>query len=186
MIDTAKIKSLKKFSFVRLNFLSIISILLLVIMVISLPSCTQERQPCLVTKIASLKVRCVHLPTDTSQVVFTDTVLPKPVWGAVGDGVINSLIYSASSTFTLSLSQVKDSCMWMITTDSFATSVDSIWFYYERKLNFISNACGYTYFFALDSVKTTKHNIDSIKILNNSVTNNVNTEQLKVYIHPNF
>jgi hypothetical protein len=69
---------------------------------------------------------------------------------------------------------------------------DTLTFYYSRKLQFLSNACGYTDFYNIDSLhytnlaKDSLSNIDSIQNTNRRVTNNVNTKHLKIYIHRNF
>lgn len=148
-------------------------------------SCTEERQPCLTPKVASLNIRCVHYLSDTAKTTL-DTALPRAVLGAVtGSG--NRYVYytTRSANFTLSLSPDADSCTWLFTTDSLLQPLDTLNFYYQRKLQFLSNACGYTYFYALGTVNSTRHNIDSVLITNPSVTNDVNTKQLKIFIHPN-
>ncbi|MBC7552510.1 MAG: hypothetical protein H7257_00875 [Taibaiella sp.] len=158
------------------------------VMIAFLPlfSCTAERQPCLTPKTASLNIKCVHFSTDTATTTV-DTALPMAVFGALTAKGTQSVIYKgASSAFTISLSPVADSCQWLVTTDSLNFPFDTLGFYYERKLKFLSNACGYTYFYALTSVTTTHNNIDSVIITNPSVTNDVNTKQLKIYIHPSF
>ena len=146
-------------------------------------SCTQERQPCLTPKIASLNIQCVHFH-DTATTT-SDTALPKALLGAVTDSGTRFVIYNTPSAyFTISLSPVADSCKWLITTDSLNNAFDTVSFYYTRKLQFLSNACGYTYFYSLNTLQTTHNNIDSILITNTSVTNDVNTRQLKIFIHP--
>lgn len=47
---------------------------------------------------------------------------------------------------------------------------DTITFYYTANVHFISNACGYTYYYTLQQIKSTNHYIDSISLINNSVT----------------
>lgn len=150
-----------------------------------LVSCTQERQPCLTPKTASLNLTCVHYLTDTSTTT-RDTSLPRAVFGAMTGAVVKTVYYTGSSAnFTISLSPVTDSCSWLVTTDSLLHPFDTLSFHYERNLQFLSNACGYAYFYTLNSVKTTHNNIDSVLILNPSVTNDVNTKQLKIFIHRN-
>lgn len=155
------------------------------LVLLSAISCTQERQPCLTPKIASLNIECVHFPTDSSLAV-QDTALPRPVFAAITNSGIQALIYPTAAQFTLSLSSVADSCQWLMATDS--VNFDTLSFYYQRKLKFLSNACGYAYFYSLDSVRYSNvfNTIDSILITNNSVTNDVNTKHLKIYIHPDF
>ena len=147
-------------------------------------ACTQERQPCLTPKIASLNIQCVHYH-DTATTT-KDTALPRAILGSITDSGIQLTLYkSPSAYFTISLSPRADSCQWLVTTDSLTNAFDTVSFYYTRKLQFLSNACGYTYFYSLNSLRTTHNNIDSILITNASVTNTVNTRQLKIFIKRN-
>ena len=149
-------------------------------------ACTQERDPCLTPKIASLNINTQHLPIDTST-VFIDTALPSAVFIPLTTTPNKTgTIYPQQANFTISLSPDSTICKWAVTTDTPNFPYDTITFYYERKLQFISNACGYTYFYNIDSVHTTHLFIDSIHILNTSVTNNVNTKHLQICIHPHF
>jgi hypothetical protein len=149
---------------------------------IGLWACTEERLPCDTPKIASLNIQTVHHPTDTTTAIV-DTALPAAVFGAVTNKGIQDIVYPQQANFTISLSPLSDSCQYYFTTDSAYQRVDTLKFYYQRSLYFISNACGFTYFYSLDSVHTTHFNIDSVLILNSSVTNNANITQLQFYIH---
>jgi hypothetical protein len=153
-------------------------------------ACTQQRQPCLTPKIASLNVECMHRTTDTST-VYIDTALPRTVVAAFTDSGAQYIIYrNQTAFFTLSLSSTSDSCKWGFTTDTTLSSgFDTLTFYYQRHLQFISNACGYAYFYSLSSVRVSPGStpiIDGVLITNNDVTNNVNTRHVQIYIHPNF
>lgn len=143
-------------------------------------SCTQERQPCITPKYASLLLNSVRRTTTGS---IVDTPMPAAVFGAVTDSGTKGIIFPRSATFSLSLSPVSDSCRWIFAPDTtVGTQLDTILLKYTRQLEFISNACGYTYFYGLTSVTSTKRNIDSIIITNTSVTNNVNNSHLQVFI----
>jgi hypothetical protein len=156
-------------------------LLLVVILLVALGSCTQERLPCLTPKTASLKVRAVRKLNDTA---IVDTALPAAVLVAVTDSGKTGYLYAGSSSFTLSLSPVADTAKWLISADTIAGSpLDTIVFRYTRRLQFLSNACGYTYYYNINSVSTTNHIIDSFLITDRNVTSNVNTSHLKVYIH---
>jgi hypothetical protein len=162
------------------------ALLLPVAALVALAACTQERQPCLTPATASLNVQCIHLLSDTS-VQVRDTALPRAILAPLTATGPQYRIYNApSSLFVLSLSPVTDSCQWLFTTDSLNQPFDTISFSYARKLQFISNACGYATFFTLKQVHSTHFNIDSILLNNTDVTNDVNTRQLKIYIHPDF
>jgi len=165
---------------------SVIIMVLALCVVFGVASCTQEREPCYTPTIASLNIECVHYTSDTATTVL-DTALPKAIFGALTNNGVKAVIYPQTANFTISLSSVANSCQWIMSTDSVAYPFDTLSFFYQRKLQFLSNACGFAYFYSIDSVHFT-HNqdIDSIQITNTSVTNNVNTKHLKIFIHPDF
>ncbi len=161
-------------------------LILFALCVIGWVACTQERDPCLTPKIAILNVETQHLPTDTAT-VFVDTALPAAVFTPITTiPNIAGTLYPPQALFTLSLSPDSTVCKWSFTADTATNKFDTITFYYQKSLKFLSNACGYTYFYNIDSVQSTHNIIDSIHILNASVTNNVNTNQLQICIHTHF
>lgn len=154
-------------------------------------ACKQDREPCLSVKTAILNVRTLHFIASATAAV--DTAIPNPVWVAITDTAAFAFIYTQRDSFNLSLSSVSlaagsDNCLsrWAFTTDSFKHQLDTLDFYYRRQAHFISNACGYMYYYTLDSVLTTHHNIDSVHIVNPSVTTNVNTRHLALFVHPDY
>ncbi|GAA4460467.1 hypothetical protein GCM10023093_03150 [Nemorincola caseinilytica] len=153
-----------------------------IVLLVSLYSCTQERQPCLTPRSASLRMRMVRKVTDSLTI---DTATPNPFFRAVAAGGQQGYLYTSRSSFALSLSPVADTSMWLYSPDTAAgTLTDTIIFRYERQLQFISNACGYTYYYDLRSAATTSHTIDSVQIINSSVTSDASKNHIQVYIHP--
>ena len=149
-------------------------------------SCTQQRQPCLTPKTASLLIETMHKLTDTGT-VFSDSALPSAVFTplTVNPKKQTRFLYPLGSSFAISLSPDTTFSQWLFSSDTLlyaAKIIDTVSFYYTRQLQFLSNACGYTYFYTLDSVLTTHFIIDSLHITNTSVTNNVNTKHLQVFI----
>lgn len=150
--------------------------------VLLLHACTQERQPCLTPKTAVLIMKSVRNTTDKKVI---DTAFNAAVLVPVTTVADKGTFYSKSSTFTVSLSPLSDTCQWLFAADTAAGSaVDTLTFTYNRELKFVSNACGYSHFFSLNSVSSTHNTIDSVTISNKSVTNNVNTTHVQVHIHP--
>lgn len=145
-------------------------------------ACKQERQICLTPKTAILNVSTVHFTPGVAEPV--DSALPNAYFFALTASDLQGVQYERAHAFALSLSPVTDTCLWIMGTDSLDNGLDTLVFYYKRELQFLSNACGYTYFYNLTGVSTTNNNIDSVNITNNSVTNNVNTQHLRIYIHP--
>jgi len=148
-------------------------------------ACKQQRQICLTPKIASFTIESMH--RSSVDTLFSDTALLSAVFIPLTNAsTTDSFIYSQASVFVISLSPVTDTCRWAFATDTTNNVYDTLTFYYKRNLQFLSNACGYTYFYNLDSVHTTHRNIDSFHITNTSVTNNANTKHLQIFIHPDF
>jgi hypothetical protein len=153
---------------------------MLALVAVVLAACNKEREPCLTLKTAQLNINTVQF-RDTSRNA-TDTALRSAVFGALTDRGVQAVRYlSASANFTISLSPGSDTCTWLIATDTTAT-YDTLQFYYARNLKFISNACGYTYFYSVSAVTTTHNSIDSVIITDPAVTNNVNSKNLRIFI----
>ncbi len=145
-------------------------------------SCTQERQPCLTPKTAILKMKSVKRSSDGK---VLDTAFNAAVFFPMSPLVSTGTYFAKASGFTLSLSPLSDTCRWRFAPDTAAGIVfDTLTFVYERQLTFVSNACGYSHFFDLDTVFSTNHTVDSASVLNRSVTNNVNTNHVQVFIRP--
>ncbi len=159
-----------------------LSVLAITLPVLFWCACTQERQPCLTPKTASLSIKSVWKNTDTTSI---DTALNAAVFAPFGGPVTGGVLYGRSSNFTVSLSPQSDTCRWKFTPDTTGGGVfDTLTFLYSRELHFISNACGYSYVYNLNSVLATHHSIDSVFIKNASVTNNVNTANILLFIYP--
>jgi len=169
-----------------------LTIVLLLSLSIVWLACTQTRQPCAQPKTVYVNAACYHVVADTNKVaIIADTLLPNPIVGVIdtaGYGVPYYIGYHNVFQFSMFLNPNSDTCRWFINTDSTftASSFDTLTFVYNSKLQFLSNACGYTYYYNLLGVTTTKHNIDSVILENTNVTSNVNVEHLKIYIHPDF
>lgn len=145
-------------------------------------SCAQERQPCLTPTTASLNIRTLQFKPGVTDAV--DTALPAALFLARTATGTKGFVFGRQSTFSIWLSTVADSTTWLVATDTLNTLFDTLTFRYGRNQFFVSNACGFTYFFNLSSVSTTHQFIDSIRIINSNVTNNVNAGNLQIYIHP--
>lgn len=141
-------------------------------------ACQTQRDPCLIPTDVNMRVRSMKKLTDSTS---TDSVLVNLNLTAVDNDTLKYLYLGAKniSSFFVRLSPKTDSCLYLLQPDSSINSLDTIHFYYGRQLKFLSNACGYTYFFTIDSVHFTQHNIDTIRIVNRDVTTDVNTNPLE-------
>ncbi len=152
----------------------------------ALAACTQERQPCLTPKIATLLMKSMR-PAANGAVV--DTALPAAVLIPLNGGAdLVGQFFGRTSNFSLSLSPVADSCRWILLADTASTGglQDTLTFTYSKERTFLSNACGYAYVYQLTNVTSSNNMVDSLKVNNTLVNNNVNTTHVQVYIHPNF
>src|ERR1044072_2234016 len=121
-----------------------------VVVVFAIAACTQQRSPCYEPKIVTVALGTYKM-VDTSSV---DTSLPNPIVGCLDTNL--QLQISAKNKFSLIFSPFQDSIRWYIQADSirFVDSpifipemIDTLTFYYDKQLTFISNACGYTYYY---------------------------------------
>lgn len=136
-----------------------------------------ERDLCFEPKTVYLSMGA-YRTADTGTAIL-DTVLPNPIMGPVDSP--RFFDYAAASKFIVYLSPLQDTCRYYIQPDSAVSLMDTLTFRYTRRLQFLSNACGYAYFFNLQQVLFTKHMIDSVRINNFDVTNNASIEHLRVY-----
>lgn len=142
---------------------------------------TDERDPCLQPRTTVLRAHSYH-HADTGAAI-NDTLLPNPILHPLTSGT-TAYYYGGVkriSSFSLSLSNVADSCTWVIQPDSALALRDTITFYYTRQLRFLSNACGYTNFYNLLRIVATAHALDSAIIAHSDVTSDANVEHLKLY-----
>jgi hypothetical protein len=65
--------------------------------------------------------------------------------------------------------------------DSAQVGFDTFTLFYNTNLHFISNACGYTFFYNIDSISTTRHVIDSFWINDAAVTNEAGKVNLSLF-----
>ena len=90
-------------------------ICLLALTVIGWLSCTQQRQPCLTPKIATLSIETIHFPTDTSTTTV-DTAIPAATFIPVVPGKDTQLVttYPQQATFTPHLSITIQTSLWLL------------------------------------------------------------------------
>jgi len=141
-------------------------------------SCEQERDPCLLPRTVNLRVRCLRIVGDTAAV---DSPLVNVNLGALDVDSLKFLYVGADdlARFSLRLDAGADSCRYLLQVDSAISPIDTLTFYYARRLQYLSSGCGYIYFFTLDSVRTSSNNLDSARVVNREVTTDANTNPLE-------
>ena len=114
---------------------------------------------------------------------YIDTALPNANFISLDIDSARFWYWGADelSKFGLVLSPLRDTSKWSIQPDSSFSPIDTLTFIYERKLKFISNACGYSHEYTLKDVLFTRRNLDSVRILNSAVTTKAGIENVKIY-----
>jgi hypothetical protein len=159
----------------------IANLLLLMSGVMVIASCAkEERDACLQPRTTFLRAHA-YRHADTGSAVV-DTLLPYPLLIPITGGATQYYYGGVKriGKFALSLSESADSSRWIIRPDSANFLQDTLTFHYERQLRFLSNACGYTHFYNLQRVSTTRHALDSAIILRGDITSDANVEHLKL------
>ncbi|WP_143304607.1 DUF6452 family protein [Chitinophaga vietnamensis] len=147
---------------------SIYQILLSVALLAGFIACENE------TKVCDQTLR-----TDT-HIVFRrdslgkvwDTTMPKVTTLALNRDTI--LKVQRTSAIFLPLSPIADTARFVVKVDS-ALVADTLTFRYKRQPHFISPGCGFGTYFMLDTVISTRHTVDSVQILQKSVTSSNDT-----------
>ena len=147
----------------------------------SISGCVKEdRDPCLQPKTAVLVAGASRHANGTNNLI--DTALPNPLLIPLSNGIQQYAFGGIKRVkrLTFSLSNLADSSRWILRPDSAFANQDTLTFYYQRQLYFLSNACGYTYYYFIDSVRTTRNAIDSVRLNRSDITNDANVENLKI------
>lgn len=155
-------------------------------------------QPTIVQVLCKFKFRdtqIVPVPvgSDTNNVIndtidiFPDSAMNAPQMRIIGES--NDILIQGArgdKSLRILLNYSKDSIRYTFRTDTTSNVFDTITFYYEPSLHFISNNCGYNYFYNIQKVAHTTHMIDSFAIPNGNVTDDAKTENVQFYFKRNF
>lgn len=128
-------------------------------------------------------------PTDASlgisfasyrQGLAADTSLPALV--LYGLGRQDSLLSDGAPArqIFVPLDPATDSSRFYIQPDSSASAADTLTVLYRPDRHFVSAGCGFTYFYAIDSIRYTRHLIDSAALLASHV-NTSHATQITLY-----
>ncbi len=149
------------------------SVILLFLTICSIFSCTKQ-DACLQYTTNSALAR---FRTYTDTLSLKDTVMPNPL--AVYSNFAIAFPASTQCTFTLN-GQNTFTEVYLYPDSSNLATVDTLLFYYQPQLNFVSKECGFNYFYTIDSVKSTGKYIKKINVLNPEINNKVNTLHLEL------
>ncbi len=144
----------------------------LLICIILVSSCSRKTD-CDETMNSSADVGFYRITNQTESSAMFDNVT---VFGIQANGLLYNEIDSLSSVF-LPMNHSVDSCIFVMRIESVA---DTLIFRYTRKLDFISENCGFSTEFTLNELENTNNLIDSVKIVN-PVINRSQSENIKIY-----
>jgi hypothetical protein len=113
--------------------------------------------------------------TDTIQKI-TDSIMPAPEMLVLDEDTAYSVFGKEIAILPCPFNPAKESIRYRFRADTSDTQYDTLTFFYTPSPHFVSNNCGYTYYYNLDSVKSTNHVIDSSYIISPSLTDE-NTNQ---------
>lgn len=136
--------------------------------------------------VMSCKKDCEFVPVSASIVKFYQVVNNNEVLRSVDSIYIyplvlpDSILYNWNrnvNTIRLPLSPIADRTDFVL---YFNETVDTIEIFYKRQLYFVSEECGFSMSYILDSLKHTNNRIDSIKIKLPNVLP-LNEEHIRLY-----
>lgn len=123
---------------------------------------------------------------DTTYIVAEDSFLLSPRFTALDIEPLFYQVTGASTNATnimgVALDPARDSMRFSIKTDTASNLVDTVTFFYTTSLFFISNNCGYTNYFNLDSLRITKNVFDSAQISVRSVTKDGSARNILLFL----
>lgn len=114
--------------------------------------------------------------------VESDSIPPAVTVVGIGRAG-NFYTKSAGRSFIrLPLNQTADSTAFYIQPDSLSQG-DTLVVQYQTKLHFVSAGCGFATYFTLDTIRYTRHNIDSLAIPVKTITT-TDANNVKIYYNP--
>ncbi len=166
--------------------ISVIALILL------LSSCKKDFQECFVPRSVSAKVFFRVLDTLVTQdangfitrtIQIRDTALNRPSLTSLGqDSNITFLGERGVNNMYLFLNADTTSIQYVFRRSEDASITDTLTIGYEPYTQFISNACGYTFNYKLDTLRSTQLNIKQAFIENPDVTLSGQARNIIIYI----
>jgi hypothetical protein len=152
-------------------------IVLAVVALVTVMACSDETSVCDQAFATDTRVR---FKRDSSGII-RDTTMPAVTLYALNMDTVYGK--QAVSSVFLSLSPVLDSSRFYLKVDSLATTdADTITFRYRRAPHFISPGCGFSTYFTLDTVISTRNTIQSLIINQREITSSLNdTAHITLY-----
>ncbi len=127
-------------------------------------SCTSDE--CVFDSETFLNAEFNVVDTNLVNAGFLDSLsIYSPEW----TDSIHSDDLGASGSMLFSLSPEDDSTTIIITSEH-ELEKDTLIFYHQKELVFLSPECGFIFTFTINDYNYTKHLVDSVKLINNELT----------------
>lgn len=168
-------------------------------------SCETKDQECYEPSLVRTTNRFYYFDTMTEQVVIDtvngttitkdslmikvyDSLMPAAEMQILDEDSLYTLYgtEAGSNIMRIALNPGKDSTRYTFRVDTLSTTYDTITYYYTPLLHFISNSCGYNYYYTVNDVKFTRNLLDSMRLNDNNVTNDINITNVQLYFKKNF
>lgn len=175
-----------------LRFLKNIGFFILLLAVII--ACTPKEQECFqpttVTAKVYFKVKDIRdtlIITDTSIidttfVYFRDTQMVAPsFYTQFGDSILQVNGVRGTVNMTLPLNPDTNSIQYAFTPDRDQLIFDTLTINYTSELHFLSNNCGFTYYYNIDNVQVTTNFVDSFAVTDRNVTSDGSIQNIQLY-----
>jgi hypothetical protein len=119
---------------------------------------------------------------DTIIISYPDTTLKAPMLMSL-DQPKTFLAYGNINLpyMGIPLNPETDSIRYALQYDTATADYDTITYYYQTTTHFISNNCGFTNYFSLDSIHVTQHFVDSFALIKNEVTSEASNRNIYLY-----
>jgi len=137
------------------------------------PPCEQKTDSFLQIGFYTLNKKTVVLTSDTVSNIYGIGEVGKSLYG--GDTIV--------STILIPLSQNQNTCSFVIKSRNGVVDVwDTLSVFYTHKPQLISKECGFATIFNINSVKVSKNEFDSIKVVNSAI-NTANEENIRIFLY---
>jgi hypothetical protein len=120
-------------------------------------------------QIDTLKVDTFTTKIDTVP-WLRDSFMKTPEMYVLDEDSLSGIVIYGAASLYVPLDPARDSIRYLFRTDTTATLIDTLTFYYTPVVHFINNSCGYTYYYNLQKVITTHNMLDSAAIVSQLVS----------------
>lgn len=166
----------------------------LCLLALSFNSCEKDTPDCfeptsVLSRVSFVIKDSVHVDTlidsvyvDTTFVQYRDTLFKSPVMLSLNMPQ-NLMVYGNSVNNFMGFPLNPDSgrIVYALRYDTTRALQDTLTYFYHSSVHFISNACGFTHFYHIDSVQTTRNLIDSFSVNEPNVTDKASDRHVTLY-----